>query len=269
MVVSGGTSHAAADRNLLFGILALQLDFIRQESLVKAMNRWVLTKAKPLGELLVEQGDLDAEARGLLDALVGKHLALHANDPAKSLAAADLVESVREGLKRIPDKELLDTLGTLSACSEESEDPHATRAPGSASSRTAGGPRYHSIALLARGGLGEVYTAHDEELHRRVALKQLQARFADDPESRMRFLREATITGRLEHPGVVPVYGLSQYPDGRPFYAMRLIQGETLQDYRTVESMITIQISDGRVVGLLGICRPVGGLINSDEPAIE
>src|SRR6202011_43205 len=52
---------------------------------------------------------------------------------------------------------------------------------------------------------------------------------ADQPESRARFVLEAEITGRLEHPGIVPVYGLGAYPDGRPFYAMRFIQGDTLQ----------------------------------------
>src|SRR6202011_5040878 len=51
---------------------------------------------------------------------------------------------------------------------------------------------------------------------------------ADQPESRARFVLEAEITGRLEHPGIVPVYGLGSYPDGRPFYAMRFVEGQTL-----------------------------------------
>jgi serine/threonine protein kinase len=81
----------------------------------------------------------------------------------------------------------------------------------------------------ARGGLGEVFVARDEELHREVALKEIQA-CHDDPRSRARFLLEAEVTGGLEHPGVVPVYGLGVYPDGRPFYAMRLIKGDSLKD---------------------------------------
>ena len=52
---------------------------------------------------------------------------------------------------------------------------------------------------------------------------------ADDPNYRARFVREAEITGGLEHPGIVPNYGLGQYGDGRPFYAMRLIKGENLK----------------------------------------
>ncbi len=88
--------------------------------------------------------------------------------------------------------------------------------------------RYRSLRLHASGGLGAVYVAEDTELHREVALKEIQAEFADDATSRGRFLLEAEITGRLEHPGVVPVYGLGQYSDGRPFYAMRFIQGDNL-----------------------------------------
>src|SRR5262249_28164117 len=53
---------------------------------------------------------------------------------------------------------------------------------------------------------------------------------ADHPESRARFLLEAEVTGALEHPGIVPVYGLGTYPDGRPYYAMRFIRGDSLQD---------------------------------------
>ena len=63
------------DRNLLFGILALQMDFISREALVAAMNAWVLAKDKPLGEILVEQKALAADSRDLLEALVQKHLA--------------------------------------------------------------------------------------------------------------------------------------------------------------------------------------------------
>src|SRR5262249_43544176 len=76
----------------------------------------------------------------------------------------------------------------------------------------------------------EVFVARDEELHRDVALKQMQENHADNPDSRSRFILEAEITGGLEHPGIVPVYGLGTYADGRPFYAMRFIKGDSLKD---------------------------------------
>ena len=82
----------------------------------------------------------------------------------------------------------------------------------------------------ARGGLGAVFVALDSELNREVALKQILDRHADDPTSRQRFLIEAEITGGLEHPGIVPVYGLGTYDDGRPYYAMRFIKGDSLKE---------------------------------------
>src|SRR5438128_1776866 len=85
-------------------------------------------------------------------------------------------------------------------------------------------------ALQAWGALGEVYVAEDEELHREVALKEIQGPYARNADSRKRFVMEAEITGGLEHPGIVPVYGLGTYPDGRPYYAMRFIRGQSLHE---------------------------------------
>ena len=90
--------------------------------------------------------------------------------------------------------------------------------------------RFRVLRPLAKGGLGEVFVARDEELRREVALKLIQEQFADDTDSRDRFLFEAEITGRLEHPGVIPVYGLGVDGKGRPYYAMRFIRGESLKE---------------------------------------
>src|SRR4029434_10195956 len=67
------------------------------------------------------------------------------------------------------------------------------------------------------------------EWHREVELKQALDAHADDPDSRQRFVLEAEVTGGLEHPGIVPVYGLGTYGDGRPYYAMRFIRGDSLK----------------------------------------
>jgi serine/threonine protein kinase len=88
--------------------------------------------------------------------------------------------------------------------------------------------RYRVLWPHAKGGLGQVYVAEDEQLHRRVALKEIRAEHAMDPKSRERFVVEAEVTGNLEHPGIVPVHGLGVHGDGRPFYAMRFIKGDTL-----------------------------------------
>jgi serine/threonine-protein kinase len=95
---------------------------------------------------------------------------------------------------------------------------------------TSDGQRFRILRPHARGGLGAVFVALDTELHREVALKQILDHHADDPVSRRRFLIEAETTGGLEHPGIVPVYGLGTYGDGRPYYAMRFVRGDSLKE---------------------------------------
>ncbi len=91
------------------------------------------------------------------------------------------------------------------------------------------GQRFRVLRPHAQGGLGAVFVALDTELHREVALKQVLDSHADDPVTRHRFVVEAEITGGLEHPGIVPVYGLGSYGDGRPYYAMRFVRGDSLK----------------------------------------
>lgn len=88
--------------------------------------------------------------------------------------------------------------------------------------------RYDVGERIARGGMGIVYRAHDRLLNRTVAVKILRSRFMDRPDLLRRFLAEARINGRLQHPGVVPVYEVGTLDDARPFMAMKLIEGQTL-----------------------------------------
>ncbi len=92
------------------------------------------------------------------------------------------------------------------------------------------GSRYRPLRFHAAGGLGEVFLAQDEELGRQVALKRIKGWAAGHNECRDRFVAEAEIAGRLEHPGIVPVYGMGTDTAGRPFYAMRFIQGTSLSE---------------------------------------
>src|SRR5262249_48741025 len=78
---------APADRNLLFGILALQMDFITRDDLIAAMHDWAADKTRPLGQILCDRGALSRARHDLLEALVEEHLAAHGHDPNQSLAA--------------------------------------------------------------------------------------------------------------------------------------------------------------------------------------
>src|SRR5262249_54965265 len=110
------------------------------------------------------------------------------------------------------------------------DDPYRTVSSSSLGESTSAGTRFRILQFHAKGGLGQVSVALDQELDRPVALKEIQKSRADDPQSRVRFLQEAEITGKLEHPGIIPVYGLGHYADGRPFYAMRFIKGDSLRE---------------------------------------
>jgi serine/threonine-protein kinase len=90
--------------------------------------------------------------------------------------------------------------------------------------------RFRILRRHVRGGLGEIFIAFDKELRRQVALKEIRPEHAGQAQSQARFLLEAEITGGLEHPGIVPIYGLGRHADGRPYYAMRFVQGQTLKE---------------------------------------
>jgi eukaryotic-like serine/threonine-protein kinase len=92
-------------------------------------------------------------------------------------------------------------------------------------------PRYELKELRGTGGVGRVWLAYDAELGRDVALKELRPERAADPAFVARFIREARITGRLQHPGVVPVYELAPQSGDEPsYYTMRLVQGRTMSE---------------------------------------
>jgi tetratricopeptide (TPR) repeat protein len=78
---------------------------------------------------------------------------------------------------------------------------------------------------FARGGMGRILSARDRRLDRAVALKELQAGATHEAP---RFVREALVTARLQHPAIVPIYEAGRWPDGAPFYAMKLVSGRSL-----------------------------------------
>ena len=88
-------------------------------------------------------------------------------------------------------------------------------------------PHHYQVeGEFARGGMGRILLALDRRLGRRIALKELHADAG--PGAPRRFVREALVTARLQHPAIVPVYEAGRWPDGRPFYAMKLVEGRSL-----------------------------------------
>src|SRR6516225_1392435 len=204
-----------ANRNLLFGLLALQTGLIDQDQLVGAFRAWSRDPARTMADYLADRGDLDPEQGAAVGVLVAAHLKKHGGDAEKSLASVAVAPSIRRSLAAVADPPIDTTLVGLVFGPDGDPDRTASYAVGAA---TSDGQRFRILRPHAQGGLGAVFVALDEELHREVALKQILDRHADDPTSRQRFLVEAETTGGLEHPGIVPVYGLGTYGDGRPYY---------------------------------------------------
>ena len=101
------------------------------------------------------------------------------------------------------------------------------------------GTRYEIIREVGRGGMGIVYEAIDRDLSRNVAIKVVSGRNA-----------EAQLTATLEHPGIVPIHEAGTLPDGRAFYVMKLVRGETLAQSRPVGEREMLRL-------FVRICEPV------------
>ena len=218
----------SATRDLLFGLLALQNGLVTREQLVTAFALWTASCETSIAQVLIDQEAPHRAHRALVEALVEAHVKIHGGDPEKSLASLEVSPSTRDRLEAAggPDVEAsLAQIGSKPTATASNETVSF-----SVGTTSSDGQRFRVLRPHARGGLGAVFVALDSELNREVALKQILDSHADHDDSRRRFLVEAEITGGLEHPGIVPVYGLGKYGDGRPYYAMRFIRGDSLKE---------------------------------------
>jgi eukaryotic-like serine/threonine-protein kinase len=137
--------------------------------------------------------------------------------PEREVEVRALLESMRDGAARLR--------AVPSAGKSNSSPAEETLSGNSLSCAT----RLSQLRAHARGGLGEVFRAFDEDLGRDVAVKVLTNNRPGDADTRERFLREAEVTGRLRHPGIVPVYGRGETLDRRPFYVMPFLEDGSLE----------------------------------------
>ncbi len=221
------------DRNLLFGVLAFQDEYIDLAQLAAICRAWAADKSRSIPQLLAERQWLSEPERDELERKVERKLKRFVGDVHATLGAvAD--GAVRDVLKQVNDPDISES---LSSWPDSGHVLMETLVPDSQSSAKTFS-RYTLTNVHGKGGIGQVWLAYDKQLNREVALKELRPDRSRGPDVWRRFLREAQITGQLQHPNIVPVYdldrrvvpGLTTDRQEKPFYTMKLVQGRTLRD---------------------------------------
>ena len=166
--------------------------------------------------------------------LAAAHLKAHQNDLRQSLNAWNAFELTQDVLTEINDDALTDNPGCVAAVADRTL-PLVEGTPENSLAwvlnqhlPTPEGERFQLIRPHAQGGIGQVWVAQRQRAPARRGAQGNSAPSSPSGEDhRARFVLEAEITGNLEHPGIVPVYSLGRNAEGRPYYAMRFIQGES------------------------------------------
>lgn len=274
-------SKSFRDLNLLFGVMAVQLRFIKPSDLARAAALWAAAPEKEIGSVLVDMGLLDPDKKEEIDRVIAMQLRDHEGDASSALAsfgggravqesfAASIVvheESVGAPLESFGGDAVPKKDGPAPGQRLDDTERITLEHPG----------RYTVKGEYGRGGIGRVLLAFDEHIGREVALKELLppspgslgsgAVRASDKGARApspaypsaataRFMREARITGQLEHPGIVPVYEIARRTDGSLFYTMKLVRGVTLFERLRKSKSLSDRLS--LIPHFLALCQAV------------
>ncbi len=218
------SSNVNVDRNLLFAVIALQDDLIDQTQFADVCAGWAVRLERPLADLLVERKWITDTDRSDVERKLERKLKKNHGDARATLGAVAPIEA-REVLQAIKSPEVRQSLHALPPARGHVLVETFVPPPHQRDSL-----RYTITRLHAEGGLGTIWIAHDTDLNRDVALKEIKSSTGSDSDAWQRFLKEAQITGQLEHPNIVPVYELSRRKeDDQPFYTMRFLRGQTLR----------------------------------------
>lgn len=260
------------DRDLLEALFVQQLGFAPASEVMAAGAQWLVQResGSSLADVMRSRGVLDEKQVRLVRALVDEAIAAHGGDAALTLES--LPESTRDSLNGISatlrpgfSQDRVDL--TTSFDSLETPENIGTEAKGRYTFDTGKKGR---VEELGRGGAGRVVVARDHFLGRDVALKELHRDITQNPKFdtlhvhnlEARFLREARLTGQLEHPAIVPVYELGRRRDGTLYYTMRQVRGRTL-----AQALVDSGSLEGRLAllpDLLTACRAVAAAHHRD-----
>ncbi len=216
-------------RSLRIGTLAIESGRVSERDLTETLALWISEQRRPLADFLVDHELLNPVDRNRLETLLDRELDQGVDDDLLSELEED--EDTDEHDNPSISDFGADEAATVVAATETRRDriQEATTMV-----KTRQGVlnveinRFKLDLLHEQGGLGLIHSAFDRQLERTVAIKTIQEHLQSNPRVRELFQRESEITSRLEHPGTIPVYSRGVLSDGRPFYAMRFIQGSNL-----------------------------------------
>jgi len=211
-----------ADKNLLFGVLTLQLEYVDASQFADVCAAWAARKDMSLAGILVERGWITPQAREEVEGLLTRKMNRHGGDARKALGdVADA--SIRDAMRDVGDEAVDDTIEHL--------DPPSgfVKVLETVDFSPEERSHYTLSRVHTQGGLGRVWLARDKRLRREVALKEIRPDKDVSDLALRRFIREAQITGQLEHPNIVPAYELTDDLNrDRPYYTMQFLRGQSL-----------------------------------------
>lgn len=232
---SEATRDAVAhrDRNLLFGVFAVQLKKVTPAQLAEVAQDWATNPDVDLSDRLVLRGSISDRDRAFISEVVDRAVSEHGGDARTTLfqmGGEEQVYHTFHGTIVLTDS----GIRTIQLSEETGVDSD----PKSVAAVYESPGRYRHVSEYAHGGMGRVLLVHDQHFGREIALKELLPSIVGDSSAgatpgrrsmavMARFLREARITGQLEHPSIIPVYELGHRRDGTLYYTMKLVRGDT------------------------------------------
>ncbi len=223
------------DSELLLSVFVVQLGYGTPAQVMAAAGEWAARRSEgaTLADVLVQRKLLDADKRRMVEALMGQALSINDGDVARTLQS---LSTGLDGLMRSISNSMTSdhpTQATPQGDSLEGSENVSDEPLGRYDFETGSGGQPHE---LGRGGIGRVVVVHDRFLGRDVAMKELLSEHTTNPNVattrivalEQRFLREARLTGQLEHPAIVPVFELGRRLNGGLYYTMQRVRGRTL-----------------------------------------
>jgi eukaryotic-like serine/threonine-protein kinase len=236
------------NRDFLFGVIAVQLGQATAKQVMAAASAYFTDDSQTIPERLRAQGSITEDNFKMIEKVVATMLKANDGDAAKTMNSlgGDKALYASFGGSLVLDDQGKVSQGQNVQSSDDIDDEFSLII-----TETSGRYRFEENAEIGRGGIGRVLVAFDEGLGREIAVKELLVdshspqmstpmtdRMSQNSAISARFLREARVTGQLEHPNIIPVYEVGQRQTGEYYYTMKLVRGRTLADaLKTCSSM--------------------------------